>query len=88
MIRNGVYVKGTVDHIGRGDPNTAPEFIGKLKDTILNDDHPKSCQGRYTNCSCGYEARLENWLEQCLAEIVRLNEEITALKKKPIGTQP
>lgn len=45
-----------------------------------NDDHERGCQGRYYDCSCGYDDKRDPLLTDAADEIARLRAENERLR--------
>ena len=47
------------------------DIVERLRDYVL-DDHERGCQGRYYDCSCGYDGKRDPLMGEAAAEIERL----------------
>jgi hypothetical protein len=56
------------------------DIVERLR-SYASDDHERLCQGRYYNCSCGYDDKRDPLMTEAAAEIERLR---AALEPKPL----
>jgi hypothetical protein len=47
------------------------DIVERLR-IYATDDHERGCQGRYYDCSCGYDEKRDPLLKEAAAEIERL----------------
>lgn len=50
------------------------DLVERLRD-YAKDDHERGCQGRYYDCSCGYDGKRDPLLEAAAARIEKLEAE-------------
>lgn len=54
------------------------DLVVRLHEYSL-DDHERGCQGRYYDCSCGYDAKRDPLLDEAIARIRQLEAENASL---------
>lgn len=50
-----------------------------------SDDHERGCQGRYYDCSCGYDGKRDPLIEEAADRIEQLEAALREIAKHPRG---
>ena len=50
-----------------------------------SDDHERGCQGRYYDCSCGYDGKRDPLIEEAADRIEKLEAVLREIAKHPRG---
>jgi len=59
------------------------DIVERLKE-YAEDDHERGCQGRYYDCSCGYDGKRDPLLKEAADEIERLRAALREIAKYEI----
>jgi hypothetical protein len=57
------------------------DIVERLR-SYASDDHERLCQGRYYNCSCGYDDKRDPLMTEAAVEIERLRAELAEAERQ------
>jgi hypothetical protein len=71
-------------------PAASTELAARLRRIFLGDDHDRGCQGRHSSCSCGYDSRIQDAVDQAadaITVLVRRNAELEQANAALMGAR-